>query len=218
MNTRRLVIGWLIAAAFALTFSWSAVAQVRNRVIEPAVEIPTTSPVVATAAATESTVIRLDLAEPANGLEDPPDAVAPSTSSPNPDATGEGQPLQPPTTAPPTTEGTATTASPPTTTTTSTTTPPPTTTTTTSTTTTAPEVTTSSHTMDGGVVTISHTSGVVNLIAAIPQPGYTTEQRETGPVEVRIRFESDDHTSDFRARWQDGELEITINETGGDDD
>ncbi len=71
--------------------------------------------------------------------------------------------------------------------------------------------------MIGGVVTISHVPGTVNFVSAIPQPGFTTEQREIGPAEVRIRFESETHTSDFRARWQDGELEITINEHDDDD-
>jgi hypothetical protein len=80
-----------------------------------------------------------------------------------------------------------------------------------------PPAQTSSYSLVGGVVTISYSPGVVNFVSAIPQPGYSTEQRETGPTEVRIRFESDDHTSDFRARWQDGELEITENETGDDD-
>ena len=70
----------------------------------------------------------------------------------------------------------------------------------------------------GGVVTISHSPGVVNFVSAIPQPGFSTETRETGPEEVRIRFAGDSHTSDFRAEWKSGELEISIDETGGGDD
>jgi hypothetical protein len=66
----------------------------------------------------------------------------------------------------------------------------------------------------GGVVTISYSPGVVLFESAIPQPGYSTDPRETGPGEVRVRFESGNHTSDFRAEWKDGELEVTRNETG----
>lgn len=66
-------------------------------------------------------------------------------------------------------------------------------------------------------MTISYSPGIVNFVSAIPQAGFSTDRRETGPDEVRIRFESDDHTSDFRARWQGGELEVTKNETGDED-
>jgi hypothetical protein len=65
-------------------------------------------------------------------------------------------------------------------------------------------------------VTISHSPGVVTFVTAIPQPGYSTDLRETGPERVRVRFETENHTSDFRAEWEGNELKITQNETGED--
>ena len=65
-------------------------------------------------------------------------------------------------------------------------------------------------------MTISHTPGMVTFVTAIPQPGFSTELRDTGPERVRVRFESETHTSDFRAEWEGSELKITQNETGED--
>jgi hypothetical protein len=72
-----------------------------------------------------------------------------------------------------------------------------------------------SYQLTGGTVTISYSPGVVNFVTAIPQAGYSTDVRETGPDRVRVRFESDTHTSDFRAEWEGGELKITKSESGG---
>lgn len=216
----KLISGWLIAALFALLLSWNAVAQVRNRVIRPSIEIPTT--VVAGAASitaiptTEPTVIRV---EPEIGdattQPDTTEAQPGSTAAASGESTSTTTGTPSTTTAAP--AATTTTTQPPTTTTA----PPPTTTqppVTTTTTTEAPaETQTSSYTLTGGVVTISYSPGTVTFVSAIPQPGYATEQRETGPERVRIRFESETHTSDFRAEWQGDELQITQNETGDDD-
>jgi hypothetical protein len=209
--------GWALAAIIAVAFSWGAVAQVRNRVIQPSIEIPTTvalqpESIVTTSTITGSSppVIRVEpeivddtttttVTQPAGGT--------PSTEAPP--ATTE------PETAPPTTTTTApattTTTTPP-----SGTTQPPATTTSTTTTVPPSETATSSYQLTGGVVTISHSPGVVTFVTAIPQPGFSTDPRETGPDRVRVRFESDTHTSDFRAEWEGGELKITQNETGDD--
>ncbi|MDH5616832.1 MAG: hypothetical protein OEY62_09880, partial [Acidimicrobiia bacterium] len=103
-----------------------------------------------------------------------------------------------------------TTAQPPGTTSTTTPQAPPTATITTA----APQTQTSSYTLVGGVVTISYSPGVITFVSAIPQPGFSTDRTATGPDEVRIRFESESHTSDFHAEWKEGELKITKNETG----
>ncbi|MDH5372580.1 MAG: hypothetical protein OEX97_06520 [Acidimicrobiia bacterium] len=68
--------------------------------------------------------------------------------------------------------------------------------------------------MVGGVVTISYSPGVVTFISAIPQPGFSADLSDKGPDEVRVRFESATHTSDFRAEWDGNELKITKNESG----
>jgi hypothetical protein len=183
----KLTGAWLLGAFVAIAFSWGAVAQVRNRVIEPSIEIPAT--VVAapggntgTPATTSTTVIRVE--------PDIDDGATASTST-------TAQPAETTTTTQPVT---------------TTSQPMPTTTTTTS----PAETKTSSYQLVGGVVTISHSPGVVVFVSAIPQPGFTTNLEETGPKSVRVRFEGEAHTSEFRAEWEDGELDITRNE--GDDD
>ena len=207
--------GWIFAALIAVAFSWGAVAQVRNRVIQPSIEIPTTVALQPASAAVNRTstsssppVIRV---EPENVEE-----TTTSVTQPNGDTPSTAAPPEP--TEPVAGTATTNTGAPATTSTTA----PPTTTTqppvpTTSTTTTVPSQTeTSSYQLTGGVVTISHSPGIVTFISAIPQPGFSTDPRETGPDRVRIRFESETHTSDFRAEWESGELKTTQNETGDD--
>jgi len=65
-------------------------------------------------------------------------------------------------------------------------------------------------------VTISYTPGVVTFVSAIPQSGYSTEIEESGPSRVRVHFESDSHTSEFRAEWEGAELAITKSEEDQD--
>ena len=54
--------------------------------------------------------------------------------------------------------------------------------------------------------------GTVSLDAAAPAVGFTMDVRATGPTEVEVRFESDDHQSRFKADWEDGELRIRTEE------
>jgi len=61
-------------------------------------------------------------------------------------------------------------------------------------------------------VTISYSPGVVNFVSAIPRPGFSTDLDKTGPETVKVKFESDDHTSEFEAKWSNGELEISERE------
>jgi cytoskeletal protein RodZ len=196
----KLVAGWVVAALIALAFAWGAVSQVRNSVIQPTTEIPAT--VVAAVAssdrvATSTTTIPLIRVEPEPG--DP--GVGTSTTALS-SATSTTQAAS--------STSTTTTGSGQTTMTTTATIAP-------STTTTLQEQTrTSTHTLVGGQVRISYSPGVVSFISAIPQPGFSTELQEDGPEEVRVRFRSESHNSDFRARWEDGELRITANEEAED--
>lgn len=198
-KSMKLAAGWALAAMIALALSWGAVASVRNQVIQPSVQLPiNTASALATAptnqtTTSEPTVIRVE-----------PEAVDTTTSTDEVSASTTTTPLVSGTT-PPTATSTATTVQA-----TATTTTQPQATTTTA----APRSQTSSYTLVGGVVTISHSPGVVTFVSAIPQPGYSTDRKEIGPDEVRIRFESDDHTSDFRAQWSNGALEITESEAG----
>lgn len=207
--------GWALAALIAIAFSWGAVAQVRNRVIRPSIEIPTTvaAPSASTTAdpttATSSPpVVRLEpeTGEEATTTVDPTDLGSTTTTTPPPPPTGQHTEATTTTTSAPQTTSPA--APPPTTTQ-----PPPTSTTTTRA---PPQTETSSYQLTGGVVTIGHSPGVVTFISAVPQSGFSTDPREIGPDRVRVRFESETHTSDFRAEWEGGELTVTKNETGGD--
>jgi hypothetical protein len=214
----KLAGGWAVAAMVALAFSWGAVSQVRNRVIQPSIEIPTT--VVAGAATiapepipttSSPTVIRVEpeVVDDTVTTVTEPGVETTSTTETTPTTTsqsGGGTTTTQPSSTTTTTSPTTTTTRPPTTTTTSTTT----------TTAAPPETQTSSYQLNGGTVTISHSPGVVTFVTAIPQPGFSTDLRETGPERVRVRLESKTHTSDFRAEWEGSELKITQNETGDD--
>jgi len=46
----------------------------------------------------------------------------------------------------------------------------------------------------------------------VPNAGFTVEVEDDGPGEVRVEFSSESHESEFRARWEDGELRIDIDE------
>ena len=214
----KLAIGWVVAAALAVTLSWTAVAQVRDRVIRPSIAIPATTLATQAAAGTAtSTVIRLDpestTSSPRNATttSTPASATTVPSTTPPPHSTtstsAAGSESQPTTTAAP--PATTTTTTTPTTTTATTTTA------TTTTATTAATSQTTSYQLGGGVVTVSYSPGVVEFVSAIPQPGFSTDIRNSGPEEVRVRFESPTHTSEFRARWNGGQLEITKDENGG---
>jgi cytoskeletal protein RodZ len=62
----------------------------------------------------------------------------------------------------------------------------------------------------GGTVIIRHRPGVVELQAATPASGFSVEVDDSGPTRVRVEFESDDADIRVEARWQDGELEVTV--------
>jgi hypothetical protein len=83
---------------------------------------------------------------------------------------------------------------------------------TTTTTTAAPEVYLESYELAGGVVRIRVEGATVRLEAATPAPGFDVDVGNPGPDEVVVEFESDEEESKFRARVDDGELVIDIDE------
>lgn len=181
---------WGLATMTALTLSWVAVSQVRDRVIQPVAVVPTTLV--------------------ASGVETPPPTVIPvepTVDQPEPSITAT-------TVSASSSVGSSTTSTTralsSSTTTTSTTVPQPTTTTTT--TTTSSNFTPSSHSTPGGTVTIETGAGQVRFVSAIPQAGFTTDLRETGPERVRVRFVGTTTTFEFEAEWEDGGLEISTEE------
>jgi cytoskeletal protein RodZ len=199
---------WSLAAVAALTLSWVAVSQVRDRVIQPATVIPTT--VVAVASdVSDSTVV---VVEPA--VDDRSGPFSPSTTSPSEDSASNASSTnstRPPSAGPASTPTTSTSQTP------STTVPPVTTTTaplaqTTSTTAPSTNPASSSHSTPGGSVTITSSPGVVTFVSAIPQAGFTTELRDTGPERVRVRFVSATTIFEFEAKWDNGRLDIDTSE------
>jgi hypothetical protein len=202
---------WGLSVIAALALSWVAVSQVRDRVIQPVTVIPTT--IVALEAATpDPTVVAVE-PEVIDEASDP--STSSSTSSSTTSTTVRAPSSTNTTRAPSARPSTTTTTAPPQTTTT---TAPPQTTTTTAppqtTTTTAPttSLVTSSYSVPGGSVTIKSAPGEVHFVSAIPQPGFTTELRDTGPERVRVRFVSSSLSSEFEAEWDNGELQISAEE------
>lgn len=66
----------------------------------------------------------------------------------------------------------------------------------------------------GGNVVIRYRPNEVELEAATPAPGFNVEVDDAGPQRVRVEFEGD--TADVRveARWEDGALDVAVNESG----
>jgi hypothetical protein len=90
--------------------------------------------------------------------------------------------------------------------------------TTTTTTTVPPGPAITTYTLIGGQVWISADEPDVAFVNAVPKAGFSVEIDKAGPKEVRVEFESADHQSEFRARWEDGELDIDIDEESEEDD
>ncbi len=178
-------MAWLAATMVAMLIAATAVGSVRGQVTDvPAIPSAGTAALLATSS---TTIV----------------GEAPTGSTP-PTTDGTAAPTT--ITVPPAAASTTTTAPASTTTTTS---PPASTTTTTV----PPEPQVlPPYELIGGLVRISVDEPNVYLVAATPKAGFSIEIDEAGPAEVRVEFESSDHESSFRARWEDGELDIDIDE------
>jgi hypothetical protein len=72
---------------------------------------------------------------------------------------------------------------------------------------------TATYNLVGGWVTIAYGPGVVELVGAAPNPGFSIEIKENGPDRVEVEFESEDHESRFRAdETSGGTPELRIEE------
>ena len=182
---------WMVSAAVAVALSWVAVSQVRDRVVQPVRVVPST---VVESGDTPTVVV-----------------VETTTTSSVTGPTTATQTTTDATAAASTTRVTTTSASSSTTqssTTSTTSAPAPVTTVTT-----LPAAgTLSTHTVAGGTVTIRSSPGIVSFVSAIPKPGFTTELRDSGPDRVRVRFSQAEQESEFEARWENGELEISLDD------
>jgi hypothetical protein len=198
----RIGLAWLGATALSVLIASAAVAGIRDRVVEApvAIGLPTsTTSTVAPGSVTSTS----SPAGPTTTLAAPAASTTSSTTT---------------TTAASVTSTTVvdstvtTTTAPPATTTTTTTAPPQTTTTL--------ALTNKTYDLIGGTVILSLGGDEVHLVSATPRPGFTADYEHTGPVEVEIKFESNDHKSKLEAKYEDGELKVDVEEEprGGDGD
>jgi hypothetical protein len=65
-------------------------------------------------------------------------------------------------------------------------------------------------------VSIESSPGVVNLVWATPNAGFSVEVESAGSTHVEVDFESGSHKSKFRAQWSDGVLDIENREEADD--
>jgi hypothetical protein len=56
----------------------------------------------------------------------------------------------------------------------------------------------------GGTASVRYGEGSVALLWASPNAGYGMDVKASGPVEVHVRFQSDDHRSRIKAWWDNG--------------
>ncbi len=87
----------------------------------------------------------------------------------------------------------------------------------------APAVTTTSTAVEwlvkttstiGGTVVVKYRPDEVVFQAASPGAGFHVEVDKAGPPEVEVEFESETLKVRFRAKWDDGQLEIDVSESG----
>jgi hypothetical protein len=72
---------------------------------------------------------------------------------------------------------------------------------------------TATYNLVGGWVTITYGPGVVELVGAAPNSGFSIEIKENGPDRVEVEFEGDDQESRFRAdETSGGTPELRIEE------
>lgn len=65
---------------------------------------------------------------------------------------------------------------------------------------------------EGGTVIVRHRPGEVELQAATPAAGFSVEIDDSGPKRVRVEFEGDDDDIGVEVEWEDGELEVSIDD------
>ena len=182
----RLAAGWLLAVVLTTAVAWQIVAvadeRVGDRPVSPVQAAPTTT---------------IELSE-ATGPTPPPEPTLPpptddlattTTSIAESSSTSEDD------------NGTSSSTSAPAANSTS------------STSTTAKaQWSTRTITTNGGTVVVSYRPGEVILETAVPRPGFETEIDKQGPPVVEVEFDSSNLRVDIKAEWDNGELEIEVDE------
>ncbi|MGA9596699.1 MAG: hypothetical protein WBV06_11100 [Acidimicrobiia bacterium] len=190
-------VAWLGATVLSVLIASTAVAGIRDRVVETPVAVgpPTTTTTLAPATTTPTTLASTTTSMLA------PTTTTETTAPPQTTTTIESATT---TTAPPETTGT---------------TPTTTTATTTTTTTGPPSFSYPIYALKGGTVTLEVGDGTVRVYSAVPNAGYAYHNEKDGPTEVEVEFDSNDHKSTLTAHFEGGELKVVQNEgrDGGDD-
>jgi hypothetical protein len=185
-------VAWLGATVLSVLIASTAVAGIRDRVVEAPVAAgpPTTTTTVAPVTTTSTT-------------------QATTTSTSNTTTTATTTPPETTTTI----ESQTTTTAPPDATTTTTTTA------TTTTTVASPEVKYETYTLIGGTVTLEIGEGTVHVASASPNLGFARHVEKDGPTEVKVEFEGNQHKSTLTAYFESGEIKAIPKESGegGDD-
>ena len=69
-------------------------------------------------------------------------------------------------------------------------------------------------------MTLSFGNGEVRVASMTPNAGFDADIEKSGPIEVEVDFESNDHKSELSAKIENGELKVETEEEprGSDDD
>ncbi len=68
------------------------------------------------------------------------------------------------------------------------------------------------YTLIGGTVTLSFGNGEVRVASVAPNAGFDADIEKSGPIEVEVDFESNDHKSELSAKVENGELKVETEE------
>ncbi len=178
-NRLGLVTAWLLATALAVGVASQAVGLVADRAVELPAQIN-----IAVAGQSSFGPITAPPSDPST-----PTTIRSTTT------TSSTAPAPTTSTTPTTSSGvTTSTGATATTTTTATTSPPPSTTTTTS----APLLDSQTFFPTGGQVSVACTGpDTIKYLAAVPASGWTLHREDSGPVKVRVEFESGEQESEI---------------------
>ena len=68
----------------------------------------------------------------------------------------------------------------------------------------------------GGSTALRFESGTVTVVWATPNAGFTVSTEGSGTAEARVRFRSDGHRSEVHGSYEDGHIDVDIEEDDED--
>ena len=183
----RLAAGWVLAVILTTAVAWQIVAvadeRVGDRPVSPVQAAPTTT-IELSEATGPTPPPEPTLPPPTDDLASTTTSIAESSStSEDDDGTTSSSTSAPATSS---TSSTSTTA--------------------------AAQWSTRTISTNGGTVVVSYRPGEVILETAVPRPGFETEIDKQGPPVVEVEFDSSNLRVDIKAEWENGDLEIEVDE------